>query len=660
MKNLELLFICSIATIVSTGSTQPVFGMPEDDLEGMVDMSRERRVQRLTSFVPSRLDYFDEKGIWIGPEQIAPRRALEPLALSHALLADGRPEAVEQANRYLSNTELLEWHRGTYVYLKFHDLLSSEARANMRAIIDRIASEYLDPSWDFVGINDNFPSMATAGCALYWQISGDEQHRATAERRMVEFGEQLTRSGAQTEYSSQAYAFLQIEPMAMLAELTPDARLRELALKIEERLWFDTLMHVYLPAQKMTGPYSRGYMWDFRGVGLAYGLLDSVLGDHFVDLDLDDYFDGSEEWIIGRNAACYGIEYHCPRSLVEAVIGRSYPFRFLATADGGPSSDDGELALVGLSSPTRTTDQDDGVEEYGAWSTRIETYMTEHYSLGSSLVPYHSGAQTENFLAVYRNGDHPRDVSTVFSRLVINDEMTLSAETDGYGDQGIVFNEWGRKIVVQDKNKALVSYMPKLGFRKRIRSLKTCVFFPNERWATGEPPFEEVWIGDSQSKISRDLDLGRAPVCFRDGRVFMAVIPWSDSPRMELENRNGYTILSFTHYEGEEKTFTRRSFASKGGGFAFVIASPAEYETFALFREVVAETTAVSRYRNNVHYRQNPTRILEFSFDGETLKMEYSPASEGIRYVTINGRPQERPLLEVTGFRVEDLPFLGR
>ena len=220
------------------------------------------------------------------------------------------------------------------MYLKYYDLLSVDARANMRVILDRIASEYLDPSWDFVGINDNFPSMGTAGCGLYWQISGEEQYRATAERRMLEFGEQLTRGGAQTEYSSQAYAFLQIEPMSMLAELTRDDRLRDLALKIEERLWFDTLMHVYLPAGKMTGPYSRGYMWDFRGVGLAYALIDSVLGEDFVNLDLDDYFDESEEWIIGRNAACYGIEYHCPRSIVEAVINRSYPFRFLATADG--------------------------------------------------------------------------------------------------------------------------------------------------------------------------------------------------------------------------------------------------------------------------------------------------------------------------------------
>lgn len=285
--------------------------------------------------------------------------------------------------------------------------------------------------------------------------------------------------------------------------------------------------------------------------------------------------------------------------------------------------------------------------------------MTDHYSLGSSLVPYHSGAQTENFLAVYRNGDHPRDVATVFSRLVINDDMALLAETDGYGNQGIVFNEWGRKIVVQEKNKAVVSYMPNLGFRKNVRSLKTCVFFPNERWGTGEQPFEEIWIGDSQAMIIDDSDVTVGPVCFRDGQVFMAIIPLSDSQRMELENRDGYTILSFTHYSGEEKTFTRRGFASMGGGFAFVIAFLAEYKTFTLFREAVADATAVSRYRNNVHYRQNPTRILEFTFDGDILKMEYSPASEGIRYVTINGQPQERPRLKVTGFQVETLPFWG-
>jgi len=56
--------------------------------------------------------------------------------------------------------------------LKYANLLTGASKKNIRSVLDRISEESLKPSWDFVGVNDNFPSMATCGCAPYGEISG--------------------------------------------------------------------------------------------------------------------------------------------------------------------------------------------------------------------------------------------------------------------------------------------------------------------------------------------------------------------------------------------------------------------------------------------------------------------------------------------------------
>jgi hypothetical protein len=628
------------------------------DQKQLVLVNQERIAQRLSAFVAGRLNLFDEAGRWLGPEHMTPYRALEPLALAQAYLAEGSDAAVEQANRWLSHTDVLEWHRGSYVYLKYRDLLSVASRNNMRAILDEMAPDYLDPSWDFVGENDNFPLMATAFCAFYWKMSGDQQYYDTALGRLKQFAKQLTRSGAQSEYSSQAYAFLQIEPAAMIVELMEDPSLRELALKIEERLWFDTLMHYYEPAQKMVGPYSRAYMWDMRGVGLNYAIFDMILGDRFLDQDLDDYFDTSEGWIKARNASCYGLELHCPEYLVEAMWEREYPFRFIARADGGPGSDGEEMKRLGLTMKTRSLYEDDGVIEYGCIQTRIETFMTEDYTLGTSTIPFHDGAQSETFLVVYENGEHQREVATVFARMVINGELPLAGDTDGYGDQGIGCRERGRKLAVQDRNVAMVAMTPKLGLSEGVKSLHSAFLVPNERWGTGPIPFEEIWIGDQRVEMDKPIFRDESePVIFRDGDVYMAVVPFSDAKALSLVNRDGYTVLSFENHDGDMQDFSRRKISTMGGGYGFAIGSASEYPSFAAFRTEVAAARAESEYRTNDHYRTNHVRNVYFSFKGTELEMEYSPSVERIRYITVNGQYQESPRLEVSGFPVEQLPF---
>jgi hypothetical protein len=616
-----------------------------------------RASKQLEAFIPKRLNYFSPQGEWIGPAQIRQNRSLEPLALSHAFLESGDPKAVEQANFYLSKAQNLEWHRACFILLKYSKLLSEASKKNIRSVLDRISEEYLKPSWDFVGVNDNFPSMATCGCALYGEISGKKEFTDAALTRLIKYKSQLVRSGVCSEYSSQAYCFLQIEGMAMLSEYTSNPQLKKLALEVEAWYWFDVLGHFYMPARKMSAPYSRAYAWDMRGQGLTYSMLEQVIGKYLPFRLLDDYYDASEEWIKGRNAACYGVTYHCPEKFVQQLVHRKYPYSFIAMADGSPSSDDMEMALHNVTMQNRKSSDDDGIMEYPAWQTRIETYMTPKYSISTSTLPFHSGAQTENFLIVYPKNNFNqnfRNTATIFSRLVINDDETLEKSTDGYGDYGIVFNEKGRRMAIQDKSTAMVLYKPKADFCSDVKSLKTSVYIPYSGWMKGGNSLNEIWIGKNRIAKNASSSDKYETVYLRDGDVFMAFIPLVPTAlptrkAVQVDFKSGYTVLSFFNYEGEPRNFSKRAFMNTGSGFVCEIASSDEYASFEAFREKISGSTILDEYISNVHLRWNTVRHTRYERNGLALENEYSPCSEGIRYSTVNGQYISKPRLQVSG-----------
>lgn len=619
--------------------------------------------KQLEAFVPQRLECFSPEGEWTGPEQIKPTRSLEPLALSHALLQSGNPKAVEQANFYLSNAKDLEWHRACFVLLKYQKLLTESSKKNIRTILDRISDEYLNPSWDFVGVNDNFPSMATCGCALYGEISGKKKFIDAALTRLLKYKDQLVRSGVCSEYSSQAYCFLQIEGMAMLSEYTSKPELKKLALEVEAYYWFDVLGHFYLPARKMSAPFSRAYAWDMRGQGLTYSMLEQVIGKYLPFRLIDDYFDPSEEWIKCRNAACYGVTYHCPEKYVQQLVNRKYPYSFIALADGSPSSDDMEMAVHNVTMSNRKPGEDDGIMEYPAWQTREETYMTSKYSVSTSTVPFHSGSQTENFLVVYPRKEvdqNFRNTATIFSRLVINNDETLDQSTNGYGDHGVVYNEKGRRMAIQDKNTTMVLYKPKADFFANVKSLKTSVYIPDNQWMKGKNSLDEIWIGNKKVDKTSAFSQKYETVFLKDGDVYLALVPLVPTllpikNAVQLEFRSGYTIVSFGSYEGQPRSFSKRAFMNTGSGFVCEIASSDEYPSFEAFREKMAQAKITDEYRENVHSRWNSVRHTRYERIGLVLENEYSPCSEGIRYSTVNGQYIDKPRIQVSG--IAEYPF---
>jgi len=81
-------------------------------------------------------------------------------------------------------------------------------------------------------------------------------------------------------------------------------------------------------------------------------------------------------------------------------------------------------------------------------------------------------------------------------------------------------------------------------------------------------------------------------------------------------------------------------------------------ESFEAFRKQIAECEIKDIFQSSVHSRQTFIRKTRYAREGCILECEYSPVSEGIKHMSVNGKPIEQPKLKITGFDTSQLPFM--
>ena len=152
-------------------------------------------------------------------------------------------------------------------------------------------------------------------------------------------------------------------------------------------------------------------------------------------------------------------------------------------------------------------------------------------------------------------------------------------------------------------------------------------------------------------------------IYIKDGDIYIAVHPLTVTDKgrkkaMSVRKRAGYLELAMYNYEGEEKDFARRDFLHIQNGFGFVIASDTESGSFEEFIANEQKTVIVDRFISTVHSRQTYVRHIDMNSQELSLSCEFSPASEGIKYITCNDYPIEIPKISMSGFDVTRLPYV--
>ena len=672
-----------------------------------------RRARVFSLLVDHTLSSFDSEARWVSPDWGGSGPGLrERLWFALGFFGSGRPEAVALANRIILGAEYRPCHfspmAALQILFKHEPLLEVGAGEILDDYVSSALPEFTAPDMDFVGVNDNFPCMSTFTLLFGGQLRDRPDLVAQGRARLDQLVALLTRRGVDSEYTSPTYTPIHAYALAEIANLTDDAAVRDTALACEHRLWVDLLGHYHPPTAQIAGPYCRAYTVDsLAQTHQARFVYHALLGDRMLVDPLETMFSpdasarqaseprASEQqfhhgWLPFMQVSMAWLcstEFHCPTDLVEASLNKTYPHQFRATTEFSSSTDDPP-------GPTpRDLATDELTYEYQAGSGAISTWMTENYALGVASHEFHNGVQTDSFHLLYRkrSAQNPppaaggaqggglvshRDVAVVYSRYLVNDKLPGQenhyAEFDYTNGDSLLWDQ-GRKLGLQHENTALLLYKPKLYARHGVTSLRLSLLFP-----ALYGPVEELWLGDRRLPDLQGESADPVPVFVSDGPVRMAFHPLlltnhGRSAAVRVELVNDYLMVSFYNYQGPARDFSAREFLTTGNGFVAVIESDSDSPhpppaagggqggglgDFAAFRAQHAAPEITDQLLTHVHSRWTYLRRTSYREGDLHLQAEYSPLSEGIKHLAINGRVPQTPVLEVTGLEVETLPFL--
>lgn len=542
----------------------------------------------------------------------------------------------------------------------YGDKLDADNFYKYERYLKEILDQFLEKDLDFVGVNDNFPCIATYITLIGGQLFKREDAYLTGVRRLRQLADMFRRRGSQSEYNSPSYIAGQISAIALTAERVEDTQLKELALQCEERLWIDFLGRLMPFLCCSAGPRSRSYISAYLGGVNSIKLIYLLLGEKAPVKPVLPFY---SDLLLSP--------LHCPVELAEWFLNRTYPYEFQATFEFNSSNDglpNGRRRGHHDGKPdpgTRNPYLEEELYEYPSGVGSTFTYMEDCYAVGTATREFHNGQQTDSFLISYSKTSEPkndRDAGWVFTRYIINDKLPGQPNLyPEYGVQDSGFNTWdmGRKTCFQYKNSAMVLYKPKSFACKGVYSMRLCIVFP----AHVNQPVKKIFIGDQEVLNYNGHSGKKESVYIFDGDIFMVFHPllltdYGREDAVKVEMVNDMIIVSFYNYQGPETDFCARGFLLTGNGFVCEVRKAEEYESFEDFRREMGRYILEDTIQTNPHVRQTFQRITKYRTESVSLECEYSPVSEGIRYQMANGRLLEECKLRADGLDISTLPFI--
>lgn len=625
---------------------------------------QKKRCDRVAKVVAEYVEkYVSTAGEWSEKYQNMAWR--EQLYFALAFLRSGMPDAVRKANLVIQKGVPNRCHFAPMIALqiltKYDGLLEQESRECLCSYVKEHMHEFVGDDLDYLGVNDNFPSLATYTLVIGGQFLKRPELSEQGKERLKHFKQLLTRRGVASEYNSPTYSPIQLLAMAELASHAADGEIRRTALECEHRIWADVLGHLHMEASQVAGPFSRAYADDSAGYasqasGSLYALLGDALPVNIFNTILESE-DGCKDGYFHNGPALGQVDilwimdtvYSCPEELLELALHKQYPYEISATTeftsstDAAPSDEvpawaEGELANY----------------EYPAGTGRIYTYMTKDYALGTATHEFHNGIQTDSFHLLYRRKipvKRQKDIGTVYARYLVNEKQPAKGM--------VLLEDDGRKLGIQHQNTAMMLYKPKPFLQKSVHSLKLSLVIPRLDETIGE-----LWLGDCRME-GRSIESGEScSVFIRDGSVYMAFHPLllTDHGRrhaVTAEWLDGFLLVSFYNYSGAARDFGMREMLLTGNGFVAEISSQEESGSFEAFRKAAGEFSIRDEWQSTIHSRYSTIRKTSFQKKDLCIACEYSPVTEGIKQISVNGQPLPEEKLHITGFDCSVLPFLN-
>ena len=640
------------------------------------DQTPSRQQTYLRAAAQAALAWYDAEGNWIA--DTTPAATRERYWLCFALYAAGN-NALADAVIRRGETQIshVNVQSAIHSFDIFHSNIATALLVAHREQMAPDAREKLEflaresfgfnpgdrqPDYQFHGYNDNMPAKATMGLILGGELlsdSGAVEHGLWSLRQLRA---QLARRGINSEYNSPTYSPLTIHAMGEIKAHARSAEARQIAGGIEERLWIDLAARFHPETGVIAGPYSRAYTCDtLAQMSSVAGLLWFVLGENArpspmslfeLDNDLTLHHQGDLPFNIAQLCWFAGGVYHVPDAAQELFTHKNYPFRAVAT-----------------------TEQGDAGPDFPARAGRIETFLREDFTLGTSDTPFISGEQAMGYFVTYKQRETLksfRDVGTVFTKMVVNDDapgFEPPAQFANSGEQDNLDNRSNWRVMQSDAT-ALVLTQPHLSLgglsdadehQQRpalpLSRLSEMVIFPSHFYGA-----DEIIVGGTARQNWSGAAAHGEWIAARRGRLMIGVRPLAYSrlfghAQLTLEELNNYQVIRATFYRGESRVFTRNEMRGFYGGFVAQHASASDFDSLQTF----ADELAVGRFSDffwtarRVRYLRPATAYFA-ALDMET---SWSPGSPTPRFATINGRLGDGAPVEIDGIEADTLPFLS-
>ena len=344
----------------------------------------------------------------------------------------------------------------------------------------------------FLGYNDNFPSMANVVATLGGELIGDDDARQRGIDGMQRLLELLGRRDFLSEYTSPTYCPVTMLSYADIAQYSKDPRARALALQIERRIWMDIAAHFHPPTNILSGPHSRAYTVDSVGhlhqvqmmLYIAFGNRLWMNPARFMFPPVAAqviHHDGDVPFMQAATVFISGGTYHPTPSIERLLFDKTYPFVVSGTSEFGSAADSVWVRYIHGGKPKKV----DEVFEYPSGDVVTTCYMTQDYAVGSATATFLDGDQTDAFFINFRRAEKPkslRDISTIYTRYTTDDFGPGKPWTDprnpGAEVTTSLLGEAGRVRAVQKENTVLVAYQSKSQFIGKYRGLRLTIAVP--------------------------------------------------------------------------------------------------------------------------------------------------------------------------------------
>ncbi|HEY3418021.1 MAG TPA: hypothetical protein VGM23_14175, partial [Armatimonadota bacterium] len=138
-------------------------------------------------------------------------------------------------------------------------LLEPAAVANLERFLLRYFSDWMTSDYRFQGANDNAPAGCVAALSLGGQYFNNPTLVEFARQRLALLDHVIDFRGYINECNSPTYSPITLMDICSLAEYSTDAATRAMALRVEQRVWQELLLHFHPEIKHQVGPFSRGY-----------------------------------------------------------------------------------------------------------------------------------------------------------------------------------------------------------------------------------------------------------------------------------------------------------------------------------------------------------------------------------------------------------------